>query len=138
MAKPKTLRQALNQIQDMLDGQSYSADLWDVIVAMRGPDSRDRKIKNATTAIIRSAAFPKQPCLERSIFAHKDSEKLAQRRSSLFTRKLDNNHFREHVTAAFDALGLQIGGVNELQTDSARDYSTTLGWRRRGSSRSKP
>ena len=84
MAKPKTLRQALNQIQDMLDGQSYSAELWDVIVALRGPDSRDRKIKNATTAIIRSAAFPKQPCLERSIFAHKDSEKLAQRRIEVY------------------------------------------------------
>ena len=39
MAKPKTLRQALNQIQDMLDGQSYSADLWDVIVALRGPEA---------------------------------------------------------------------------------------------------
>ncbi len=122
MAKPKTLRQALNQIQDMLDGQSYSADLWDVIVAMRGPDSRDRKIKNATTAIIRSAAFPKQPCLERSVFAHKDSEKLTQRRLSLFVTKRDNNHFREHIAAAFEALGLQIGGVNELQTDSARSH----------------
>ena len=124
MAKPKTLRQALNQIQDMLDGQSYSADLWDVLVALRGPDSRDRKIKNATTAIIRSAAFPKQPCLERSIFAHKDSEKLAQRRSSLFTSKLDNNHFREHVMAAFDALQLDLHSVNILRASNPESGTT--------------
>jgi hypothetical protein len=126
MAKPKTLRHALDQIQDMLDGHSYSADLWDVLVALRGPDSRDRKIKNATTALIRSAAFPKQPCLERSVFAHEDSAELARRRSSLFAKKLDNNHFREHIAAAFESLGMTIGGVNAIQDDSARDNSKVV------------
>lgn len=112
--KVKTLREALDQIQDLLDGHSFSADLWDVLVSLRGPDSRDVKVKNATTAIIRTTAFPKQPCLERSVFAHKDTPELARRRSNLFAKKLDNNHFREHVAAAFESLGLQIGGVNVL------------------------
>ena len=42
--KPKTLREALNQIQDMLTGREYSEDLWNVLVALRGPDSRNKKI----------------------------------------------------------------------------------------------
>ena len=112
MTKPKTLRQALDQIQDMLDGEPYSADLWDILVALRGPDSRNVKLKNATTALVRSAAFPKQPCLERSVFAHCDTPKLAKRRRKLFRKKKDLNHFREHISAAFESLGLSIGGVN--------------------------
>jgi hypothetical protein len=108
----RNLRRALDKIQDMLDGKSYSAELWDVLVALRGPDSRDRKIKNATTTIIRTAAFPKRPCQRRSVFADRDSEKLAARRSSLFATKLDNNHFREHVRDAFAALGLKLEETN--------------------------
>src|ERR1039458_1293987 len=98
--KPKTLRAALNQIQDLLDGKSFSADLWDILVALRGPDSRNRKIKNATTALIRLAAFPKQPCLERSVFAHQDTPKLAKRRRKMFRKEKDFNHFRseEHTS----------------------------------------
>jgi len=121
--KPKNLREALNMIQDMLDGQSYSADLWDVLVALRGSDSRNRKLKNATTAVIRSAAFPKKPCLERSIFSSKDTSQLAKRREDMFRRKRDFNHFREHVAAAFESLGLKIGGVNVLQDNSSRNNS---------------
>lgn len=109
--RPKTLRQALDTIQDMLDGQPYSADLWDVLVALRGPDSRNRKLKYATTALIRSAAFPKRPCEERSIFGD-DSTQLACRRHQMMSRRQDFNHFREHVRDAFAALGLQVGGVN--------------------------
>jgi len=123
---PRTLRAALDQIQDMLDGRSYSADLWDILTALRGPDSRNRKAKNATTALIRSAAFPKRPCEDRSIFGT-DSPRLAKRRRKLFRKKKDFNHFREHVRDAFEALGLQLGGVNGVQGNSHRDYSTTLG-----------
>jgi hypothetical protein len=136
MAKPKTLRQALDQIQDMLDGTAYSADLWDVLVALRGPDSRDRKIKNATTVLIRSAAFPKQPCLERSIFARNDTPELAGRRQKMFEGKQDFNHFREHVAAAFESLGLQVGGVNVIQENSPRDHRPIVGGRQGRRSRS--
>lgn len=109
--RPKTLRQALDQIQLMLDGQPYSAQLWDVLVALRGPDSRNRKVKYATTALIRSAAFPKRPCESRSVFGE-DSFLRTLRRRSLFAKREDANHFREHVRDAFKALGLKIGGVN--------------------------
>ena len=85
-----------------------------LLVALRGPDSRNRKLKNAATAIIRSAAFPSRPCEERSVFG-RDSEKFVKRRQILFRKRKDQNHFREHVADAFAALGLSLyeqnGGV---------------------------
>jgi len=109
---PRTLRAALDQIQDMLDGRSYSADLWDILTALRGPDSRNRKAKNATTALIRSAAFPKRPCEDRSIFGT-DSPRLAKRRRKLFRKRRDLNHFRDHIRDAFAALGLTLYESNQ-------------------------
>jgi hypothetical protein len=117
--RPKTLRQALDQIQDMLDGQSFSAELWDILVALRGPDSRNRKLKYATTAVIRQAAFPRRPCEERSIFGD-DSFVLTLRRREMFRKRQDHNHFREHIRDAFAALGLKFGGVNVGHKKSSR------------------
>jgi len=114
---PKTLRQALDAIEEMLTDKPYSAQLWDLLASIRGPDSRNRKIKNATTCVIRSAMFPSRPCEERSIFGQ-DSERLAKRRRKLFRKRKDQNHFREHVRDAFLALELSIGGVNGIQGDS--------------------
>jgi len=104
---PKTLREALDQIQEMLSGKAYSAELWDVLVALRGPDSRNRKLKHATTAVIRSVAFPKRPCEDRSIFG-KDDNRFARRRKNMFSKKSDYAHFREHIRDAFAALDLKL------------------------------
>jgi hypothetical protein len=104
--KPKNLREALDKIQDMLF-EPYGEQLWDVLVALRGPDSRNRKIKNATTAVIRSTAFPKNPCLTRSVFGE-DTPQSADRRRQMFLKKEDFNHFREHVHDAFVALNLKL------------------------------
>lgn len=112
MRAPKTLRQALDQIQEMLSGKAYSAELWDVLVALRGPDSRDRKLKHATTAVIRSAAFPKRPCEDRSVFG-KDDARYATRRKNMISKRSDNAHFREHVRDAFAALDLKLYEQNE-------------------------
>ncbi len=105
--KPKSLRAALDQIQEMLDGQNYSMDLWNILTALRGPDSRNKKLKYATTALIRSAAFPRRPCEDLSVFGD-DAPHLVERRRVM----QDLNHFREHVKAAFDSLGLKWGGIN--------------------------
>jgi hypothetical protein len=109
--KPKNLRQALNQISDMLSDRRYSEDLWSILTALRGPDSRNKKLKYATTAVIRQAAFPKKPSALLSVYST-DSEKLAKRRVELFTNRADFNHFREHVQDAFNALGLSLDEVN--------------------------
>ena len=104
---PKTLRGALNQIERMLRGRPYSGDLWDIMSCVRGPDSRNKRIKHATTTIIRSAAFPSRPCEERSFYGN-DSRERAETRKKLFKNKEDFNHFRQHCKDAFDALDLRL------------------------------
>ena len=110
-APAKTLRGALDQIQAMLSGKPYSEDLWNVLVGLRGPDSRDRKLKSATTLVIRDAAFPTHPCSLLSFFG-KDRKDLAARRKKMFAKKEDANHFREHVRDAFESLGLNLYNTN--------------------------
>jgi hypothetical protein len=127
MATPKTLRGALRQIQAMLTKQKYSADLFDILSAIRGPDKRNPRLKMATTCLIRTAAFPNKPCQYRSFYLTGDNEKLARLRRRMMRDKKNHPHFREHVRDAFGALGLQLGGVNGVQGNSHRDYSTTLG-----------
>ncbi len=107
MEEPKTLRQALDCIQEFLTNKPYSADLWDVLVALRGPDCRNHKLKMATTCVIRDAAFPNHPCEERSFYGTNTLE--AQfRREQMFKHKHNRPHFREHVTTAFELLGLNL------------------------------
>ena len=107
MKLPVSLRGALRQIERMLTKQSYSADLWDILSAIRGPDSRNKTLKHATTTVIRSVAFPSRPCEERSFYSD-DSEKKSEIRKRLFKNKEDFNHYRQHISAAFDALDLSL------------------------------
>src|SRR5271157_2329666 len=111
MSNPHRLRRALNTISEMLSDRSYSEELWSILVALRGPDSRNRKVKFATTTVIRDAAFPKRPCENLSFFS-KDTKERAARRKKLFQSKEDANHFREHVEAAFESLGLKLFETN--------------------------
>lgn|ERR1019366_2406285 len=110
-APVKTLRGALNQIQDMLSGKPYSEDLWNVLTGLRGPDSRDRKLKSATTVVIRDAAFPKHPCSLLSFFG-RDRKDLVARRKKMYAKREDANHFREHVKDAFESLNLDLYDTN--------------------------
>ena len=113
---PRTLRGALRQIERMLTKQSYSADLWDILSAIRGPDSRNKKFKHATTTIIRSAAFPSRPCEDRSFYGDDSAEK-AEIRTRLFKSGADLSHFRQQVFDAFVALDLKIFEENRGTSD---------------------
>ena len=108
---PKTLRGALDSIQEMLSGKPYSEDLWNILTGLRGPDSRNRKLKTATTLVIRDAAFPKHPCSALSFFG-RDRKDLAVRRKKMYAKKEDANHFREHVADAFQSLDLDLYHTN--------------------------
>jgi len=105
VGEPKTLREALDAIQEMLSDKPYSADLWDVLVALRGPDCRNHKLKMATTCVIRDAAFPKHPCEERS-FYNKPTQETRKCLEGMFTDKRNRPHFREHVWDALIVLGI--------------------------------
>jgi len=117
MEEPKTLRQALDCIQEMLSNKPYSADLWDVLSAIKGPDCRNHRLKIATTCIIRDAAFSNHPCEHRSFYA-KDTPQSVIRRKKMFRNKENRPHFRDHIVEAFAALGLKLGELNGIQRDS--------------------
>src|SRR6202795_2723164 len=108
--QPADLRGALDLIVLLLRTE-YGADLWNVLTALRGPDSRDRRLKYATTGVLRKAAFPGEPTEGLSVFKA-DRPEYAQRRRELFDEGLDTNHCREHVKDAFWSLGLDITRVN--------------------------
>jgi hypothetical protein len=55
----KKLREALDQIDELLLDPLLSRDLWDVLTALRGPDSENGVLKVLYTAPLRSAAFPR-------------------------------------------------------------------------------
>ena len=104
--KPETLREALDAVSSLLIDPVYGRDLWNVLTALRGPDSRSRRLKYATTCVIRKAAFPDEPTEGMSVFKT-DSETYAARRIEMELLKLDTPHFREHIYDAFDSLGLE-------------------------------
>ena len=126
---PRTLRGALRFVESMLTKQSYSADLWDILSAIRGPDSRNKRLKHATTTVIRSAAFPSRPCEERSFYSEDSAEK-AEIRTRLFKNKEDFNHFRQHCEAAFDALDLKL-----FEENRGTDHKRIVGRKRQRRSR---
>jgi hypothetical protein len=72
IVKPKTVREMLDVIDVFLTENrnepglalhgytpTLAAQLWDVLSALRGPDSSDLAIKSKTTIPIRRAAFPR-------------------------------------------------------------------------------
>ena len=53
------VREVLQQIDELLaEGGTNAQQLWDVLVALRGPDDKDADTKRASTERIRAIAFP--------------------------------------------------------------------------------
>lgn len=110
----KPVRDVLAEIDNLLHKDNDdSRALWDILSALRGPDSLgDDDLKVSTTAIIRSAALPKTAktahsnCLPIS-FGLGDSEEFAGVRI-----RMSFSHFRHHAYSAFVGLGLDWHHVN--------------------------
>lgn len=57
---PTTLKQMLSVLdQFLLRANRPAADLWNVLTALRGPDTLEEHLKEAYTIPIRHAAFPR-------------------------------------------------------------------------------
>lgn len=53
-------KRVLEQIDEVLaTDPEAGVELWDVMTGLRGPDNGDYDLKAATTAVIRTAAFPR-------------------------------------------------------------------------------
>jgi hypothetical protein len=110
LSRPKTLRDALDIIQELLLDERFSHDLWNVLTGLRGPDSRSISIKSATTCVIRKTAFPKEPTKGLSMF-HEDTVPRASYRKTS-SALIESPHFTEHACDAFASLGLVWDEVN--------------------------
>lgn len=106
--------QMLKQIVDYLNEESDDAmRLWDVLSALRGPDSGNQdifeahRIKTATTSVIRHAIKLRADNIQGVVVVQDDQNSL-KLRCELDTFK----HFAVHATKAFTALELNWFGVN--------------------------
>lgn len=113
-------KQELARIVDFLNNNGeQSRKLWDVLSALRGPDSDNSTEKFISTEVIRDYIGLKDagPLL---IMSSGDSEEKLERRLELFP--LDGRvfgprlerwtHFSNHALLAFQALGLKWDRVN--------------------------
>lgn len=103
---PKTAREMLDVLDEFLMSAPsvVASELWDVLTALRGPDSACTDVKMRTTGLIRTLAFPKTAALSKEhlcIYAFfGDPEK-----HPIDLRGVAASHFRSHITAAAVALG---------------------------------
>lgn len=98
---PDTVNAVLDRIDEVLaSGGAESRQLWDILTALRGPDSGDIVVKRDYTAPIRAAAFPRSAdANSRFSLAFMWPTTLP----SVHTAQLDQ-HFFSHIDTALTAL----------------------------------
>src|SRR5574341_1987477 len=91
--------------------------LWNVLTALRGPDIADdnENIKTATTAVIRHAAFGPDSRVRDFGYVNPDSPEQRDRRLNI-----PRDHFWDHATLAFEALGFVWEAVNKDRNEERR------------------
>lgn len=125
--RPKTAADVLDLIdQFLIDhrnnyfiGSGYhraeAAKLWDVLTALRGPDSCREKLKECATIPIRRAAFPKfieamraGDCFHDipARFGYGDYDIKFDPFVCVDLDYMDSQHFPDHVRRAGEALGI--------------------------------
>lgn len=102
------VRRVLDQIEAVLMDPDHGKQLWDVLTALRGPDTKpftqeSYELKLRTTAIIRSRAFPRV-ARNLSTFPHKFAHFSHCTNERIVARTDDPQHFVQHAIAAERAL----------------------------------
>lgn len=86
-----------------------SRRLWNVLVALRGPDSGNYSLKDATTAVIRRKALGNVQAMYGCVVGS-DSPELAKYRNTVLG---ESHHFLKHAEEAFFALDMSWNGKDE-------------------------
>ena len=124
------MRQDLRTVLDVIDeylanhqSKSASQTLWSILTALRGPDSGSILEKDATTSVLRAAAFPKTARLSHSeggrVWASMSND--AQHRANTRSKLPYSEHFHTHIRQAFVALNLKWCEVNTPEVDSYKE-----------------
>jgi hypothetical protein len=99
------LREVLDNIDQVLaKNDSNAKALWDVLTALRGPDSLSYDLKSGTTAKIRKLAFPQaSDRFSRAVFEYGTVKEVTY---DDLAYAVAGRHFFTHIDAAAQALGL--------------------------------
>lgn len=119
--RPQTCREVMDILKYFVhecQDENQIKLLWDVLTALRGPDNNADAIKNATTGLIRTAAFGQHSKII-AVFTSDNETHLATRCQLSLTRTnitladwREHWHFYSHVRNAFNALGLSWDKIN--------------------------
>lgn len=110
------VRKLLDEIDEVLaeGGSGYSfnprlstdaSDLWQVLTALRGPDSENEELKSTTTAPIRQAAFPKCGRIAIHGFGYTHGAYYGYGNTPFIWADA-YTHFGQHVNVAAKVLGI--------------------------------
>lgn len=108
--KPKTAAQLIDVIDDFLteayqdEGEYEFWKAWNLLTALRGPDSGDETVKFNTTAILRGLIFPK---LTKKMMGSVLAPLVVREKSSLSEVRFSGDeepHFRMHIRYAMECL----------------------------------
>lgn len=107
--RKRELRKVLNVIEKaLLSDTRLCIQLWDVLTALRGPDTYDKELKDRTTVPIRRAAFPQLAKVEDENGCGYIPASFSNFEGNAFDKKWADGptHFAAHAKRAATALGL--------------------------------
>jgi hypothetical protein len=98
-------KKILEDIKTYFNGtatKEQKLELWFVLSALRGPDSDDEDVKDATANIIRYKLFGRTVIPDTTILTSRNFEGANEIRKAI-----PKGHFKWHAHKAFDVLGLK-------------------------------
>jgi hypothetical protein len=111
---------SLDDVLEVIDTHmltSQSGDLYDILTALRGPDTNDTRfndLKIPITTIVRYAVCKKSKAHFKGLIEN-DTEQKAKMRVDVYSElRHTHGHFLDHAKAAFHALGLSWDKVNDI------------------------
>lgn len=114
--KVKRVLTAVNKVLGDAKDKTAARNLWNILTALRGPDSDNTTVKQYTTAQIRYLVGE----ISKTPFAHTNVGAIVQEfKPTQFGKHKDtNDHFRAHIRYALEALH-EIGVITLEQWNTA-------------------
>lgn len=111
-------KEMLNKLDEFFAGapKTEVQVIWDILSALRGPDSMDIHNKAKSTSVIRRAAFPKTAAIADEKGWYGIGGGAISKKGTLLDYDLyeERRHFKSHIRSAVEAL-TQIGIVVPLK-----------------------
>lgn len=96
-------------VKKLLADSYKGQDLWNILTALRGPDNKDERLKEATTGVLRHKLWLDDWSIGLFV-SNPDEQAFLEIRKQIDIGQ--NSHFTRHIMAAFKSIGLQWNEVN--------------------------